>query len=135
MLSDISQVAALDPHDVVIVGGGTAGLTLAHALSGKGLRILVLEAGGEQRTSEAQDFYRGEVTDPDYILQAEAAGQGTAAVTSHWMKRWLSARVRREETISKVACVTPENLALSRVIRAIAPVENREREDRNANIG
>jgi choline dehydrogenase-like flavoprotein len=64
MLSDISQVAALDPHDVVIVGGGAAGLTLAHRLSGKGLRILVLEAGGEKRTSEAQDFYRGDVTDP-----------------------------------------------------------------------
>ena len=46
--SDLSQVASLEPQDVVIVGGGAAGLTLAHALSGKGLSILVLEAGGEK---------------------------------------------------------------------------------------
>src|SRR6266567_88798 len=64
MLSDISQVASLDPHDVVIVGGGAAGLMLAHGLSGRGLRVLVLEAGGEKRTSEAQDLYRGELADP-----------------------------------------------------------------------
>jgi len=52
MLSDISQVASLDPHDVVIVGGGAAGLTLAHALSGKGLKILVLEAGGKNEQAK-----------------------------------------------------------------------------------
>jgi len=64
MLSDISQLASLEPHDVVIVGGGAAGLTVAHALSGKGLKVLVLEAGGEKRTNDAQDFYRGELADP-----------------------------------------------------------------------
>ena len=64
MLSDISELASLEPHDVVIVGGGAAGLTVAHALSGKGLKVLVLEAGGEKRTNDAQDFYRGELADP-----------------------------------------------------------------------
>jgi choline dehydrogenase-like flavoprotein len=54
----------MGPHDVVIVGGGAAGLTLARALSGRGLSILVLEAGGEKRTQQSQDVYRGELADP-----------------------------------------------------------------------
>jgi len=64
MLSNISELASLEPHDVVIVGGGAAGLTLAHALKGKGLKILLLEAGGEKRKNSIQDFYRGEFNDP-----------------------------------------------------------------------
>ena len=65
MLADIGQVGNIDLHDVVIVGGGAAGLTLARALSGKGLSILVLEAGGEKRTQQSQDVYRGELADAE----------------------------------------------------------------------
>ena len=94
--SDLSQVASLEPQDVVIVGGGAAGLTLAHALSGKGLSILVLEAGGEKRTSEAQDFYRGEVTDPlvhpGIDRYRERAIGGTSRI---WGGRTRSARSHR----------------------------------------
>jgi choline dehydrogenase-like flavoprotein len=50
--------------DVCIVGGGAAGLTLADALTGSGLTVLVLEAGGLKQTPAAQDAYRGEVVDP-----------------------------------------------------------------------
>jgi choline dehydrogenase-like flavoprotein len=50
--------------DVCIVGGGAAGLTLADALTGSGLSVLVLEAGGLKQTPAAQDPYRGEVVDP-----------------------------------------------------------------------
>jgi len=50
--------------DVCIVGGGAAGLTLADALRGSGLTVLVLEAGGLKQTAAAQDPYRGEVADP-----------------------------------------------------------------------
>ena len=50
--------------DVCIVGGGAAGLTLADALRGSGLRAVVLEAGGLKQTAAAQDPYRGEVADP-----------------------------------------------------------------------
>ncbi len=50
--------------DICIVGGGAAGLTLADALRGSGLTVLVLEAGGLKQTAAAQEPYRGEVVDP-----------------------------------------------------------------------
>jgi len=50
--------------DVCVIGGGAAGLTLAHALIRSGLSALVLEAGGRRETKASQDIYRGELVDP-----------------------------------------------------------------------
>jgi hypothetical protein len=50
-------------NDVVIVGGGAAGLTLAHALGATGRSVLLFEAGGDKRTKASQEFYRGELVD------------------------------------------------------------------------
>ena len=50
--------------DVCIAGGGAAGLTLAHALCGSGLSVLLLEAGGLKQTKRAQEPYQGELIDP-----------------------------------------------------------------------
>jgi choline dehydrogenase-like flavoprotein len=64
----IIQWADLDartaPIDVCVVGGGAAGLTLANALRGSGLGVLVLEAGGPKQTKRAQAAYEGELVDP-----------------------------------------------------------------------
>lgn len=65
MLLDAGQLGSSDKvYDVAIVGGGAAGLSLARELSGAGLSIIVLEAGGYKRTKASQEFYRGEVVDP-----------------------------------------------------------------------
>lgn len=64
MLGSLSDLRASDQtSDVVIVGGGAAGLTLAHALGQAGKHILLLEAGGDKRTRTSQEFYRGELAD------------------------------------------------------------------------
>jgi choline dehydrogenase-like flavoprotein len=52
------------PIDVCIVGAGAAGLTLANALRGAGLAILVLEAGPRTQTRRSQAVYQGELADP-----------------------------------------------------------------------
>src|SRR4051812_39788962 len=47
--------------DVCVVGAGPAGITLALALAGKGLSILLLEAGEQPLDARAQALYAGEV--------------------------------------------------------------------------
>ncbi len=49
--------------DVCVVGGGAAGISLALALSGQGLRILLLESGLRRRHGATQALYAGEVAD------------------------------------------------------------------------
>ena len=48
-------------YDVVIVGAGAAGLTLAQALEGQGRKVLVLEAGALRETRAGRGDYAGEV--------------------------------------------------------------------------
>ncbi len=45
--------------DLCIVGGGPAGIAIAHALRGTGLRIILLESGGTAETPAALDLNRG----------------------------------------------------------------------------
>ena len=71
-------------HDVVIVGGGAAGLTLAHALGAAGKHVLVLEAGGDRKTKASQEYYRGELADavvhpPTHNYRVRALG-GTSTI-------------------------------------------------------
>lgn len=49
--------------DVCVVGGGAAGITLALSLSGRGLQVLLLEAGERTNDPKAQAHYEGEVAD------------------------------------------------------------------------
>lgn len=49
--------------DVCIVGAGAAGIPLALSLSGKGLSVLLLEAGERTQDPKAQAHYEGEVAD------------------------------------------------------------------------
>lgn len=45
--------------DVCIVGSGAAGITLARELIGTGMRVVVLEGGGEEDLAPIRDLYRG----------------------------------------------------------------------------
>src|ERR1700694_5591470 len=65
MIMDARQIApwAALQCDICIIGSGAAGLTLAHELQDSGPGIIVLEAGGDKFRYDAQDPYKGEVTD------------------------------------------------------------------------
>lgn len=51
--------------DVVIVGAGPAGITLALELAGTGQSVVLLEAGGERFDKAQQDFYRAQSVSPE----------------------------------------------------------------------
>lgn len=53
-----------DTIDLCIVGAGAAGLSLASAFIGVGLKVVVLEAGGLRQTRDSQAVYEGELDDP-----------------------------------------------------------------------
>ncbi|MDB2407370.1 GMC family oxidoreductase [Jannaschia sp.] len=55
---DLADAERITP-DICIVGAGPAALSLAHGLTGQGLRILMLPGGGRTATARAQDGYWG----------------------------------------------------------------------------
>ena len=50
--------------DLCIIGGGPAGITLAHALRDRGFHIVLLESGGTEFDATLEDLNKGEVVDP-----------------------------------------------------------------------
>lgn len=50
--------------DIVIVGGGAAGITLAREFLGSRLDVILLEGGGWRPEGATQDLYKGEVVNP-----------------------------------------------------------------------
>ncbi len=61
--NDILDTAALSAT-ICIVGAGPVGIALALTLADRGIDVLLLEAGGTDRTDDSQDHYRGSVADP-----------------------------------------------------------------------
>lgn len=45
--------------DLIIIGGGMAGITIAREWAGAGLKVAVLESGGRDLDEEVQDLYAG----------------------------------------------------------------------------
>jgi choline dehydrogenase-like flavoprotein len=60
MKKDISNINGLD-YDFTIIGTGFAGITLAIALSKKGKKVLLLEAGGYEFSDKSHKVYEGKI--------------------------------------------------------------------------
>ena len=64
MLVDAAQLTENSrlEADVVIAGGGVAGIALARQLADTGFSVLVLESGGEKPEQRTQSLYEGTMT-------------------------------------------------------------------------
>ncbi len=59
--TELTESSRLE-SDVVIAGGGVAGIALARQLADAGLSVLVLESGGEKPEQRTQALYQGTMT-------------------------------------------------------------------------
>lgn len=88
MLKDLraADIAAGSAHDydVCIVGSGAAGLTLAMAFEGSGMRVAVLEAGGLEFDWDSQDAYAGEIVGLPYNALNAVRLRYFGGTTNHW---------------------------------------------------
>jgi len=74
---------------ICVVGSGAAGITIARALVGKGLDVLLLEGGDLEGSKESQDLYEGEMVnryrgkkDKKYLTTTRLRFFG--GTTNHW---------------------------------------------------
>jgi choline dehydrogenase-like flavoprotein len=70
--------------DLVVIGGGAAGITIAKRLAGKSSRVVVLESGDDQLDTATQSLYSGAMvgqrTDPLDVSRLRFFGGST----NHW---------------------------------------------------
>lgn len=71
-------------YDVVIVGGGPAGITLALELARADLRIALVESGGEDFDPDTQALYEGETVGNDIVDLMAARLRFLGGTSNHW---------------------------------------------------
>lgn len=86
MIADARSVSRdeIVETDVCIVGGGIAGLTLAHELVDQGFQVLLLESGDLARDDETQALYRGESVGRPYFRLEEARARLLGGSANFW---------------------------------------------------
>jgi 2-polyprenyl-6-methoxyphenol hydroxylase-like FAD-dependent oxidoreductase len=94
--------------DIVIVGGGIAGSSLAYSMSKAGLRVLVLES-----ETEFRDRVRGEILAPWGFAEAQALGLSSAlqqagARQLPWLNQYLGPQqIERRDLTATTLTKTP----------------------------
>lgn len=71
-------------YDLVIVGAGPAGVTLAHELIGSGLRVALLESGGDEFDPDTQLLYDGVVTGLEETDLTASRLRFLGGTSNHW---------------------------------------------------
>lgn len=69
---------------VCIVGGGAAGITLAHDLSKKGADIILIESGGKTYDQATQDLYKANHFDKPFPNPAFSRLRFLGGSSNHW---------------------------------------------------
>lgn len=70
--------------DLAIIGGGPAGISLALALAGRPIRVLMLESGGETFDAATQNLYAGNETGVRYIPLDATRLRYLGGCSNHW---------------------------------------------------
>ena len=65
-LNKIKKDHSFDSYDLIIIGSGPAGISLATKFLGTNLKVLVAEGGSEKQTKISSDIYKGEVIGDKY---------------------------------------------------------------------
>lgn len=71
-------------YDLVIVGAGAAGISLAKSLMNSKLKVCLLEGGDKTPSTKSQKIYKGENTGRDYFPLDEARLRFLGGSTNHW---------------------------------------------------
>lgn len=91
MIADINKVTSWPfekGHSVCICGSGPAGMTVARELASKGVKVLLLEAGGFDLTSESQEIYDGKSIGPlEYFGVSACRLRMFGGTSNHWSGR------------------------------------------------
>ena len=75
--------------DVCVVGAGPAGIALALALEGQGLRVLLLEAGRRPRDRRAQALYEGDLANAHHSPPHRYRLRGLGGSSAIWGGRCM----------------------------------------------
>ena len=86
MLITLHQLSSMTDmvFDYCIVGTGPAGMTLALNLDRENIKVLVLEAGGEQWSKESQSVYDGKVIGDPYFDLDVTRLRYFGGTSGHW---------------------------------------------------
>ncbi|NWH07887.1 MAG: GMC family oxidoreductase [Alphaproteobacteria bacterium] len=70
--------------DLAIIGAGAAGISMARALRGTGIRIALLESGGLEFSETAQALAAGDLGEQNYAPLDQARIRAFGGTTWHW---------------------------------------------------
>ena len=71
-------------YDVVIIGAGPAGISIAMELAGSGVSVALIESGGEEFDADTQELYDGTVTGLDKTDLTASRLRFLGGTSNHW---------------------------------------------------
>lgn len=86
MIYDLNEYedGAVIEADLAVIGGGAAGITIAHELAGSSREVLLVESGGTEFDAETQALYEGRNVGTEYYDLDIARLRFFGGSTNHW---------------------------------------------------
>jgi hypothetical protein len=84
MLSSGESKKGTLSYDLCIVGGGVAGIVVANELAATGIKIALVESGGEQYHQATQDLYQANSTDFPFPNTSYSRLRFLGGSSNHW---------------------------------------------------